>query len=262
MSKVNLQELLNGEEPVYVLNRTGRMRGGQTSTFILTVKDSHGDSAQVTIPATKWPVDISAMVPRKALQESKDLFKACRPNGPLEIVAPDTARKMLQDPMAQKSVDAAIAKLERAGASKEKFTMPVQDSRSGSQSAAVPPALRSNAPTGDGDFAVQAPRLVVAKTDVGPRVKGICAGLQNHPDTADEVLALLAGIPDDEISIEELGFIVRQCRDSARVTRWAKTELAKRSAPQDLDDDVGPADDDEDDEPAPSPVPRRKRHAR
>jgi hypothetical protein len=262
MSKVNLQELLNGDEPVYVLNRTGRMRAGQTSTFILTVKDSHGDSAQVTIPATKWPVDISAMVPRKALQESKDLFKACRPGGPLEIVAPDTARKMLQDPMAQKSVDAAIAKLERAGASKEKFTMQVQDSRSGSRQAEVPSALRSNAPNTPDDFAVQTPKIVVAKTDVGPRIKGICAGLQNHPDTADEVLALLAGIPDEEISVEELGFVVRQCRDSARVVRWAKAELGKRSAPDDLDEDAGPDDDEDDDAPAPSPAPRRRRHAR
>lgn len=260
MAKVNLQELLNGDEPVYVVNRTGRLLGGKTSTFILAIKDSHNSAVQVSIPATKWPIDISAMVPRKMLQESKELFRACRPGGPLEIVAPAQAKQMLQDPMAQRSIDAALAKIERAGGSgREKFAMPVQDSRSGSQSAAVPPALRSSAPN---DFEVQAPQLVVAKTDVGPRIKQICAGLQNHPDTADEVLSLLAGIPDDEISTEELGYIVKQCRESARVTRWAKTELAKRSAPDDLDDeDID--DVDPDDVPAaPTVQPRRRRHPR
>jgi len=255
MSKVNLQELLNGSEPVYVLNRTGRMRDGKTSTFLLTIKDSHGDATAISIPATKWPIDLSTMVPRKSLQDSKDLFRACRPGGPLEIIAPEKARAMLQDPMAQKSVDAALARLDRAEGKRNAFKLGVQNANEGSQSAAVPQHLRASDP----EMSVSTPKLVVAKTEVAPKIKQIIAGLQNHPDTAEDVHAMLAGIPDDEISADDLGYVVKNCGPHVRIIKWAKNELARRSGPEEAETDVDDVEETDEQDADVTVAPRRRR---
>jgi hypothetical protein len=251
MPKVNLQELLNSSAPVYVLNRTGRLRNGQTSTFMLTIKDAHGDAQAVAIPATKWPVDLSTMVPRKSLQDSKDLFRACRPGGPLEVIDPGKARAMLEDPMAQKSVDAALAKLDKTDGKRNAFKLDVQNANAGSQQAQVPNNMRG----GDPEMA-SAPKLVVAKNEVSPRIKQAIAGLQNHPDTAENVWAMLAGVPDEELGMDDLGYIIKNAQPHVRIVKWAKNELAKRSAP-DEDDATDPDDTVEEND---APVPRRKRH--
>lgn len=259
MSKVNLQELLDSKEPVYVLNRTGKLRGGQTSTFILTVHLAHG-SKSLPIPATKWPVDISARVPRTALRDCEDLFHACRPGGPLEVISPEAGRAMLADPIAQKSVDAALAKLERAGARPNDFakTMETRQANAGSQSAQVPPNMRG----GDPEMNVTAPKLVVAKNEVSPRIKQAMSGLANHPDTVEEVWALLAGIPDEELGVEDLGFIIKNAHPHVRIVKWAKLELAKRSTPDDEVDDLDNVTPDEDLDDAPMAPRRVKRHPR
>jgi hypothetical protein len=257
MGKVNLQELLDGKEPVYVLNRTGKLRGGKTSTFILTVRMAHGAKA-LPIPATKWPVDISALVPRTALRDCDDLFHACRPGGPLEVISPEAGRAMLTDPIAQKSVDAALAKLERAGAKPNTFKLETKQANAGSQSTQVPPNMRG----GDPEMSVTAPKLVVAQNEVSPRIKQAMAGLANHPDTVEDVWAQLAGIPDEELGVEDLGFIIKNAHPHVRIVKWAKLELAKRSTPDDEVEDMDNVVPDEDLDDAPMAPRRVKRHPR
>ncbi|MFA6358945.1 MAG: hypothetical protein WCY09_09845 [Candidatus Omnitrophota bacterium] len=229
----NLQQLIDDNQPIYVLNRTGRITGGKTKPYAMVIKTTHGRAIEIIVPATKFPFLLTGQVPASALKDAEDLFKACRRGGALEVLEPEEAMEMLQDPQAQKSIDAALARFRRKADAKPGLKAEIKSGDSSER--------RHISRTADADETEKVPRPVIAKQDVDPSIKQLCVDLDKDDSLAQEVLGRLTGMPEDDISKADLGHIVSavDIERFPRIVKWARNELAKRSGAesQELTDD-------------------------
>lgn len=229
----NLQELIDSGQPIYVLNRTGRITGGKTMPYALVIKTAQGRAIDIVVPATKFPFLLTGQVPSSALKDAEDLFKACRRGGALEVLEPDAAMEMLQDPMAQKSIDAALARFRRKA-----------EARPGHQVTEVKNGATDRKHiqrTAEVDEAEKTPMPVMPKQDVDIAIKQLCMDLNKDESLAEEVRGRLIGMPDEDISKADLGHIISAVDVSRfpRIVKWARNELAKRSGAEDSGQEDG-----------------------
>jgi hypothetical protein len=225
---VNLQELLEQNAPIYVYNRAGRKIGKDASPYVLEVKDTNGRSFSVTIPAeaSKYPFLVSNRIPHKILLESMEFRSATRRGGPLELVAPEKAKKAMQDPMAQKVIDAAL-KRQEGRFSVQAPNIGVREGQRSQVSGPTPPPQMHSA---EAQMQAAKAEMQVAKQDVSNKVKQLVMDLNRSPDLKDDILMQLAGMDEDAITEYDIGYILNQCNSAKypRIASWAKNELAKR----------------------------------
>jgi hypothetical protein len=245
----NLQQLIDENKPIYVLNRTGRCTGGKTHPYALVIKTASGKNREIIIPATKYPFLLSGQVPSAALKDADDLFNACKRGGALEVLEPEQAMSLLQDPNAQKAIDAAVERLKRRGAPKEGHQVKeIQEGATSRRQVSRPPDPRTASP----DEFVPAP--MVSHQTVNPSVVQMCVDLARDSGLAQDVYLRLAGTPDGELTREDLGHIISNVDSSKtpRIVKWARAELAKLSGDDDNEDFEIPGEEEA------APVPRRR----
>lgn len=224
MTGLDVQELVRQNKPIYVYNRTGRYLE-TPGPYVLEIKEHGKRAAQVIIPATKYPFLVSGHVPSKLLADSTEFYAALS-KGILELVDPEEARKIMQDPIAQKVQQQALRKFQPV--KREPRVPPEVGIKD--QSNYRPPGAN----TGISGLPEESNTpLVVAgakgedpdqESDVNPKVLQIVMDLQSDPDLYEEKYLELAGM--ENLSDLDYGYLLSNCQQFSKIIQLAKSELA------------------------------------
>lgn len=220
MAGQTVQDLVKANKPIYVYNRTGEFQGKQ-GIYVLEIKESGKRAAQIPIPATRYPFLLSGHVPPRLLAESTEFYQALS-RGILVLVDPQEAQKILEDPIAQQSVQNAMRKLQPT---KRKQRTPPELMTSHNRDDLVPPG----ADRGISGLPQASPtplQHATAQTDAGvnPTIKQIVMDLETDPSLQKEKLLDLAGM--EGLTEDDLGYLIGHCQDFSKILQWARTELA------------------------------------
>lgn len=250
---IDLQELVQNNQPIYVMNQTGQFLE-KPSTYVLEIKANNKRAFTVPIPATKFPFLLSAHVPPILLKDSTEFYEALT-KGILRLISPDEAKKRLADPMAQQVVDAAMRRFQPTKRQTRKPPELKMANTPGVTESRVPPG--ANVGLSAGESTVEpGPNLdlkLASTGDVNPSVIQICMDLASDKGLRDEKLMQLAGMPN--LTEKDLGYVVSNCKEHAKVVQWARSELANLSG---LNDDY--EDDGEEEPMQPQRGKRKKRN--
>ncbi|KKN41378.1 hypothetical protein LCGC14_0723990 [marine sediment metagenome] len=225
---LDIQELVRANKPIYVYNRASKYLNS-ASPYVLEMRDGNKRIAKVIIPATKYPFLLSGHVPAKLLAESTEFYAAVS-KGILELVDPDKAKKIMENPTAQKVQEHALKKFQ-----------PVR------RTANVPPEIMTNknredyrpagADKGISGLPEQSRQsstpLVVAETrgegasgpgDVNASVLQIVMDLKSDKNLYEEKWLELDGM--ENLTDLDYGYLLNNCKEFPKILQLARTELA------------------------------------
>ena len=226
MAKLDVQELVRNNQPIYVYNRTGKYLEKQ-GPYVLEIRDGNRRAAQVIIPATKYPFLVSGHVPAKLLAESTEFYAALS-KGILELADPDAARKIMESSIAQQVQEQALRRFQ-----------PVR------RESKAPPELTpsnrtdlrpSGADKGISGLPETSTPLVVAGArgedgkddelveDVNATVLQIVMDLNSDSALYEEKFLELAGM--EGLTDLDYGYLLSNCKKFPKILQLAKAELA------------------------------------
>ena len=231
---INLTQLIEEGQPIYVYNRTGNILE-QQSPFILEIKDNNGKAWPVPIPATKYPFLISGHVPPSVLAESMEIRNAIR-KGILELVDPEEGDRIMQDPSVQKAMAATMRRFQPTT---RRNTQPSKDEDSyaerylppnvdvsasyDARSEEVINKLKQDAPLKVADTSNREAAVTENDTEVLPKISQIVWDANRLPDNAEDAIVELSSL---ELTSNDFGYIIKEAEVST-LKSWAKAELAK-----------------------------------
>lgn len=230
-----LQQLIRENKPIYVRNRAGEYTGTKTP-YILEIREAGKQAATVVIPATKYPFHLSAHVPAKLLADSTEFYSALSKRI-LILLDPAEAEREMEDPIAQKVVDAALRKFQptRRTSKPPPELVTASNRREGMR----PPG----ADTGTSELPQGSPTpLKVAKNadaegvnpDVNPTVIQIVMDLDRDSSLKEEKWLELAGMED--LTEDDYGYLLGNCQKFPKIVQLARTELAKLVGDEDAEE--------------------------
>lgn len=237
---MNLQQLINSEEPIYVKNVSKRATG-KDLLIMLNFKDSQGNNRPVKLKSWKYPVDITKLVaPRRLLGESTDFLRLLN-SGILEIVPSEKAERLLSSPDAQAAMLREQTK-KRPGmtkADKSKFNLKVRGESLHDQELPDTDGVSDfehdhmfddnmNAFDGEVVSDPEAEEFRAKSDGVDPRIAQMMAMLSEDSDSKDEILQDLKSMDEDGMTDNDLGYILEKARSFSAIVSWAKKVLAAR----------------------------------
>lgn len=226
MAYIDLQELIQKGEPVYVRNKTGDFLN-KAGPYILEIREAGKQAASVPIPATRFPFHLSAHVPAKLLGDSTEFYNALS-RGILELVDPDVARREMSDPVAQKVVDQAMRKFQPTRRENRPPPELVTANNRRDKEAAPPGADKGISGLPDGSktpMKVAAPGdTEIEDADVNPTVLQIVMDLNSDMSLQEEKYLELVGMED--LTATDLGHLLANCKKATKIVQWARAELA------------------------------------
>lgn len=218
---LDLQNLIAEGKPIYVRNKVGNILR-EPSPYHLEIRGEGGDKISVIIPAVRYPYLI-ANVPRELLAKSVDFSKALQ-TGALVLVDPDKARKEMEDPLAQATIDQALTRFGRDYSAPRAQTALSARAAQPGQAAAMQPRTASDHTA---DTAQPTDTKMLAKDqDINSRIIQLCMDLESDPELRDDIFLEFNGMEPDSFSAEDLGHIITKCHAHTKITQWAKKLLA------------------------------------
>ena len=231
---LSVQDLVRANEPIYVLNRTGKYLPKQ-GTHVLVVKDQNNNPFSVQIPATKYPFLVSAYIPAKLLAESAEFYSAIA-KGVLELVDPDDARAIMENPMAQQVQEQALKKFQPIVRHETAKPPELVHTKSygpdvANQQVSAPnrAPLQVSAETRGDDLAQQG---------VDATVLQITMDLKSDPSLYEEKFLELAGI--EGLTDLDFGYLLQHCKDFPKILQFARSELASLVEGEDAEVEAKP----------------------
>ncbi len=215
MPDLNVQDLVQDNQPIYVYNRTGQYLP-QQGTYVLEIKDGNDRPVSVVIPATKYPFLLSAHVPAKLLADSPTFYSVLA-NGVLELVDPEEAQTIMRSPMAQQVQEQAMRKFQPVRRSAKKPGDLMQTKRHGPENVRQP----NNTPL---VVAAETRGEDAAQQGVNASVLQIAMDLQSDPSLHEEKFLELAGMED--LQDLDFGYLLQHCKDFPKILQFARKELA------------------------------------
>jgi hypothetical protein len=247
---IDIQAMVDKGEPIYVVNRSARILGKSHLLVLTFPNPSGGRGSTVKIPAIKYPINLSRRVaPPSAIPMSQEFVNWVN-RGVLQIVPQDKAREVLKDPQAQNAIRAAYRKLDN----QSRTAANMRQSPNFNVKHGGARETRAYADLGESDLTVRdfygmtpedahphvdvAPQkeLHVAETDaVSPKVQRFCNDLLEDESLKKDFLTTLKGWDEDELSDEELGYMLDALGKFENISSYIRGVMAERAGRKSVD---------------------------
>ncbi len=241
---IDIQKMVDEGEQIYVVNRSARILGTSHLLVLEFPNPSGGRGSTVKLPPLKYPINLTRRVaPPTAIPMSRSFINWVN-RGVLQIVPAEEAQATLQAPEAQNAIRAAYKKLDsqqrqsagqratpnfkvRNGGARE--TRAYADLDQANLTAAD---FYGNTPEAAHPQVDVAPQneLRIADTDtVSPRVQRFCTDLKEDPTLKKDFLVTLKSWDEEELSDEELGFLLDSLGAFENISSYVRSLLADRA---------------------------------
>ena len=213
MSKhLDLDELLNGEGPIFVRNNMLKSH----ILMVVEMKDRHGRGKALKVPPSALPIEVTAEFPRDVIRDSTD-FRRCVKQGNLVLVEASEAKKLLSTKEAREEMKALNMSVYADSAPDNA----VRDSMS---------KLKGKA---EENGVVDAGKVLASKPvedGVQHRVKGLIVSFQTKEKSSKETLTQLRRL-QPTLSEHDLTYVLAECKDETTIREFAEKALAQLSNP-------------------------------
>jgi len=241
---MSLQQMVDENVPIYVRNRSARQLDKSHMLVIEFPNPAGGRGSTVVIPAIKYPIDISRKVAPPAAIPMSRAFVDWLNKGVLELVDPDEARRILAKPEVRAAVAAAYEKLNRkrgAGLQRKRPQFKVRHggARETRSYADLDSEMSAKSFYGDTpeeaklESEIVAPQeaLTLGEADakVSPKIKQFCADLLEEPELKKDFLTELKSWDEDELSDEELGYMMQNLAAFENIAAYLRSLMAQRA---------------------------------
>lgn len=236
-SQLSLDALVSQGQPIFVKNTT--YKNGKSITILLEIQSPYGGSSQtVLIPAIKHPINLTARAHGKALAVSPDLRRYIN-GGELELMDPEKAIEELSHPGVSEVVKQSLAKYEKrfftSDRNKLKFRVNTGPSMAdGPNDGGYSPLDFSEEDLINEDGTPKPlPTFRMAnKSSQTPKIVRLIEDLKrDYKGRKEETLLDLQAMPDETISDDDLGFIIKELgskKTVKRIVQWAQKMLSAR----------------------------------
>lgn len=241
---IDIQKMVDEGEPVYVVNKSASILGKSHLLVIEFPNPSGGRGSTVKIPPIKYPINISRQVaPPAAIPMSRSFINWVN-RGVLKIIPRAEAEELLSRPEVKNAVDAAYDKLDaqkRQSASLRntpKFNVRHGGARETrayadlDESTLTAADFYGNTPEAAHPLVEVAPQneLRIAETeDISPRIQRFCADLVEDPSLKKDFLQTLKSWDEDELSDDELGYMLDQLGSFENISSYVRSLMAERA---------------------------------
>ncbi len=244
---IDIQKMVDEGEPIYVVNKSASILGKSHLLVIEFPNPSGGRGSTVKIPPFKYPVNITMQVaPPAAIPMSRSFINWVN-RGVLKIVPREVAEKVLARPEVQNAVNAAYDKLDSQ--QRQSATMrntPQFKVRSGGARETRAYADLDESNLTAADFYGNTPEAAHPQVDVAPqnelrtadteavspRIQRFCDDLVEDPSLKKDFLQTLKSWDEDELSDDELGYMLDNLGSFENISSYIRSVMAERAGAQ------------------------------
>jgi hypothetical protein len=212
---MDLDTLLRSEKPVFVTNQT------KPKGILVVAFPTNGRTERVTIPKTSHPFNLSARVPRQAINDSTELRRFLS-RGLVSLVDPEIAFNLLKDPDVAEELREAEERTYNHGQRAKEVSASDEPVASSAQEAFK--KLMNAAP----DSSAVAAGEEDAEPQLNLRAKVTVQRLQAKEMKVGEALSDLKAI-STELSMEDLIYIQSQV-PTGRIATWVRKLISRMQA--------------------------------
>jgi len=239
---VNLQEMVDNGETIYVVNRSARVLD---KAHVLVIEFPHptgGRGSTVKIPAIKHPINLTRRVAPPSAIPLSTAFVDWLNRGVLEIIPEERAREILRDPDVRASVEQAYKKLDaRRGGARQNTPQFAVKSGGDRETHGIADLGESRLTMSDfqssmpGEIglpkaAPQGPLEVSAETiQIASKIKQFCVDLQSDPSLKGDYLLTLKGWDEEGLSDDDIGYMLSHLREFDNICSYLRSVKASRA---------------------------------
>lgn len=240
---IDIQKMVDDGEPIYVVNKSASILGKSHLLVIEFPNPSGGRGSTVKIPPFKYPVNLTIQVaPPAAIPMSRSFINWVN-RGVLKIMPREQAEAILSQPEVKNAVEAAYNKLDSQQRQSSLRNTPQFKVRNGGARETRAYADLAESDLTAADFYGTTPEAAHPQVDVAPqnelrtaeteavspRIQRFCADLLEDPSLKKDFLQTLKSWDEEELSDDELGYMLDQLGAFENISSYVRSLMAERA---------------------------------